>query len=69
MPKLRYIYREGMESSYTGCFTDSSYFEMLITPSIFELSLKNKKAIGSILLTILWDIDEKSAKLIKKSTR
>ena len=23
----------------TGCFTDSGYFEMLITPSIFELSL------------------------------
>ncbi len=24
---------------YTGCFTDSGFFEMLITPSILELSL------------------------------
>ena len=29
--------------TYTGWFTDSGYFEMLITPLLFELSLWNKK--------------------------
>ena len=32
---------------YTGWFTDSGYFEMLITPSIFELSLQNKKCLSA----------------------
>ncbi len=29
----------GISTEYTGCFTDSGFFEMLISPSIFELSL------------------------------